>query len=242
LSDQLSEKAERSAVGSQLTMSTRLPKKPRDKHIFAHPDWLYLNSEGVIHPDLCFITSQAVGHLVMLASVPGGYMCEWHEWEERNGNPVNHSTRGEKFWNWWVRRDEARQDTPELACLSYVNAYHAWLEDHPSVRSDIMSHDNRDASQRLTIPPSSELVSRFSTSDPRSAHQDDYLRGVEQMAALAAHLVRSARNHREAKWDADLAERIAGELRRGRRGSTPHVIDSIMAEIQSARSIRRKRA
>jgi hypothetical protein len=211
-------------------------KGPPEKRIPAHPDWIYLMESGVIHPDLCFLASQAVGHLVMIASVPGGFLAEWHEWEPRNGKPTNHRTTGGSFYRWWFRREESVQATPERACIAYVNAYRDWLEDRRSSRRDPI------VPERVTIATPTEIVSRFDTTDPREADRDAYLRGVEQAMALAAHLVRTARNHREAKWDLDLAERIAVELRRGRRSSSTHVLDNINAEVQSARAIRRKRA
>jgi hypothetical protein len=102
-----------------------------------HPDWLYLNRQGVMHPDLCYLTSQAVGHLVMLAAVdncyaPGeGYTVEWHDWENKPPGHDPDRLKGEAFWMWWCRREESVQDTPERACIAYAIAYRRWLERHP---------------------------------------------------------------------------------------------------------------
>jgi hypothetical protein len=102
-----------------------------------HPDWLCLLGQGIMHPDLCFITSMAMGHLVMLAWVDHcyvagkGYVCEWKEFERKAiewraaGEPDHWGgweetapVRGEAFWEWWCRRKESVQDTPERACVA----------------------------------------------------------------------------------------------------------------------------
>ena len=108
---------------------------PREKMIPTHPDWLYLLGAGIMHPDLCFITSQAVGHQVMLAAVDHcyaigrGYTVEWKDYERPGA--VEGELRGERFWEWWCRREESVQDTPESACIAYTIAYRAWVKKHP---------------------------------------------------------------------------------------------------------------
>jgi hypothetical protein len=108
-----------------------------ERRIPTHPDWLYLLKQGIMHPDLCFLTSRAVGHLVMLASVDDcyvageGYLCEWHDFENKPPGHDPDRLRGEAFWSWWCRREESVQDTPEHACIAYVIAYHAWIQEHP---------------------------------------------------------------------------------------------------------------
>jgi hypothetical protein len=94
----------------------------------------------------------------------------------------------------------------------------------------------------VTITTASEIVSRFSTSDPRSADQDAHLLGVEQGLALAADIVKTARSRREAEWDTVVAERAAGGLRRSGRAGRVHIIDEIRREVTDARAIRRRRA
>jgi hypothetical protein len=132
------------------TATKKAGRKGPERMIPTHPDWLYLLGERIMHPDLCFITSQAVGHLVMLSgrgrpyAPASGYVCQWKEFERKvihwreAGRPDEWAgwketgpLRGERFWDWWVRQKESVQDTPERACIAYVIAYKAWVKTHP---------------------------------------------------------------------------------------------------------------
>jgi hypothetical protein len=103
-----------------------------------------------------------------------------------------------------------------------------------------MNDDNPDNPRPLFVRPPGG-VSRYSTSDAREAGREaDFLRGLEQGLVLASHLVKTARSRRSADWDLTLAVRVSGELRC--RGSTSHATDHILARINDARKLRRRRA
>lgn len=85
--------------------------------------------QGVLHPELCYLTSMAVGHAVSI-----------YWWNERAINPSakiyyqvmrQHEGPGpgEEFWSHHLWERPQWYDTPEAACAAYVASCREWLEE-----------------------------------------------------------------------------------------------------------------
>jgi hypothetical protein len=94
---------------------------------------------GIIHPELSFITSLAVGHAVSVyawstdsrmkeISIDFVGFCgsayQVMRWDESDGP-------GKEFWRWHLWERPQWYSTPESACAAYVASYRQWLKDHP---------------------------------------------------------------------------------------------------------------
>jgi hypothetical protein len=102
-------------------------------------DLEFFQEQDVFAPELCYITSLAVGHKVavywagrdpasteatiaLLGSPGPAYQVM--RWDERPG----------PGYSFWVSHDCGRPQwysTPEEACAAYVASYRQWIKDHP---------------------------------------------------------------------------------------------------------------
>jgi hypothetical protein len=100
----------------------------------------FFRGQGVVHPELCYITSLAVHHAVSIYSCASsdpradrltrdffgfsGPAFQVMRWDESTGP-------GKEFWNWYLWERPQWYPTPEAACAAYVAGYHQWVKNHP---------------------------------------------------------------------------------------------------------------
>lgn len=100
----------------------------------------FFQEQRVQCPELCYITSRAVGHTVSVYSVGSsdprfkeaaravsgfnGTAYQVMRWDEGPGP-------GKEFWGHQLWERPQWYSTPEQACAAYVASYLEWIKDHP---------------------------------------------------------------------------------------------------------------
>ena len=85
----------------------------------------FFRSQNVLYPELCFLTSSAVGFPISIywigAEVFGakGDQYQVMRWDESDG-------LGKDFWGWYLNSKEQFFGTPEVAAAMFVREWQAW--------------------------------------------------------------------------------------------------------------------
>jgi hypothetical protein len=77
-------------------------------------------------PELSYLTSYAVGHAVSVYWLglggPGSKGCQYQVMRATDG-----PGEGYDFWKWHSINQEPFFDSPEAACVAYVESYRNWM-------------------------------------------------------------------------------------------------------------------
>lgn len=90
-----------------------------------------LAKTSLAYPELCFLTSSAVGHMVSiywagLGPREEGAQYQAMKWDDSPGP-------GQDFWQWHQVHKPPFFDSPEFACVAYVASFREWhLKGQPS--------------------------------------------------------------------------------------------------------------
>jgi hypothetical protein len=90
----------------------------------------FFREQGVLYPELCYVTSRAVGFLVSIYWIAGVVLGEegtWYQvmrWDEGPGP-------GEAFWDWYLLHKPQFFRSPERAAAVFVQERWRWLATHP---------------------------------------------------------------------------------------------------------------
>jgi hypothetical protein len=85
----------------------------------------FFRSQGVAHPELCFLVWSAVGFPVSIYWMVGvavgatGTQYQVMRWDESPGP-------GYEFWNWYLDHRPQFFPAPELAAVAFVQEWQSW--------------------------------------------------------------------------------------------------------------------
>jgi hypothetical protein len=84
----------------------------------------FFRDQGVAYPELCFLTSTAVGFPVSIYWLGAGPSAKGAKyqvmrWDESPGQSM-------EFWDWYLWKRPQFFDTPELAAATFVQEWQAW--------------------------------------------------------------------------------------------------------------------